>query len=294
VLVFLERVIWAQSVLPIVQVALIAAWLRRDTRVGAFGWGLAGALVGQIHMAGFFFVPPLVAFTRFVSRRETRWGAWLAGSVLGALPAVPWLLYLAARDRPAVAGSSPWLRFRLEFYQYFFSDPSGLASSYLVGRDIERLMEYPRVAGHPTYLVLVAHLALAVATLAVARRAIREVLRRRGSWQALFFGERTDTDVLLASTLLGMGALMTLPSISIHRHYMLALFPLTFVWTARAALREPGGERLLLALAGGSLVVSVGILSFLHANGGADDFGKTWAAQVRDGTSPDDAKSFRP
>src|SRR5262249_41134720 len=63
ILVFLERKIWAQSVLPIFDVALLAAFFRRDTRLGAFSWGALGAIVGQIHMAGFFFAPSLALYT---------------------------------------------------------------------------------------------------------------------------------------------------------------------------------------------------------------------------------------
>jgi len=295
ILVFLERNIWAQSVLPIFQVLIIVSFWKRSTRAGAFAWGLVGAVVGQIHMAGFFFVPALAVFTRALEPKErrARWGWWLAGSVVGALPAVPWLLYMA-RERPPAAAGSPWLRFRLEFYQYFFSDPSGLSSEYVIGRDVLPLMRYPLVAGHATYLVGAAHVVLAVATLAVAKRVLVHAWRRRTALGELLFGDRSDTAILLAATLLGMGALMTLPSIPIHRHYMMALFPVPYVWTARAALREPGGERWLAALFGGAFVVSLGILSFLHANGGADGFGKAWVVQAQEGANADGAKELHP
>ncbi|MDB4944207.1 MAG: hypothetical protein JWP97_3741 [Labilithrix sp.] len=294
ILVFVERKIWAQSVLPLLQITIVLAWMKRETRLGAGAWGLVSALVGQIHMAGFFFGPALVVFTWLRSARgRTRWGAWLVGSAMGALPLVPWVLYLA-RERPHSAPSPWWLRFRLEFYQYFFSDPTGLSSSYMVERDWWRVLPYPVVLGMPTYLVLVAHVALAAASLVIAWRALSFAWRERARWKEVVLGDRTDTGILLAAALVGMGALMTLPSISIHRHYMLALFPLPYVWTARVALREPGGERWLRVLAAGCLVVTVGLLAFVHEHGGADGFGKTWAAQQRDGTSPEAAKDFRP
>jgi hypothetical protein len=294
IVVFLERKLWAQSVLPFFQIAMIIAWMRRETRTGAFVWGFVGALVGQIHMAGFFFVPALALFTRLRGERgRSRWGAWLVGSVVGAAPALPWALYLL-HDRPTPAPSAWWLRFRLEFYQYFFSDPSALASEYIVERDVWRLMQHPLVLGHATWLVLIAHVVAGVATLAIAKRALSSIWTRRHDLKELVLGDRSDTSILLAAALVGMGALMTLPSISIHRHYMLALFPLPYVWTARMALRGPDGERWLRMLFGGALVISLGILSFVHANGGADGFGKSWAAQQRDGTSPEEAKGFRP
>jgi hypothetical protein len=282
ILVFLERKIWAQSVLPIFDVALLVAWLRRETRGGAFAWGAIGALVGQIHMAGFFFVPSVALWTRvFGKAKPVRWWWWLGGSALGALPAIPWLAYLA-HDRPPPNPSGWWLRFRLEFYQYFFSDPSALCSTYVVGDDLLAAMKYPIALGHPTYLVGAAHVALAVASIAIAKRALEHAWTRRGEWKALLFGDRSETGLLLGATLLAMGPLMTLPSISIHRHYMMAIFPLPYVWTARAALRRPNGDRWLAILFAGGLVVSAGLLAFLADRGGAQEFGRSWGAQVQE------------
>ncbi len=268
ILVYLERKIWAQSVLPIFIVLLFCAWFRRKTRAGAFTWGALGALIGQIHMAGFFFTPALAVWTFLFGGRmkHTRWGYWAVGSALGAAPAVPWILYLL-RERPHASGSPWWHRFRLEFYQYFLSDPSGLCGEYFLGKDVLRTMAHPFVAGHPTYLVLVAHVALALASFALALRALRFLWERRAAVRTLVGGGGTETGLLLSAILVGMGALMTLPGIAIHRHYMLATFPLQYVFTALVALQRPAGRRWLLVLFFGGLVVSAGQLSFIHATG---------------------------
>ncbi len=291
ILVFLERKIWAQSVLPIFMVLLLLGWFRRDTKVGAFGWGLLGAVIGQIHMAGFFFAPALAFFTWLTGKgaRPTSWFAWIVGSAVGAAPAISWLLYLA-RDRPASAPSPWWLRFRLDFYKYFISDPSGLCGEYILGRDVLTAMKYPVVAGCPTYLVGLAHVALAVASIALIKRGLDAIRERRRDWRSLLRGDGDDTGVLLAATLVGMGALMTLPSLSIHRHYMLATFPLQYVLVARFALRKPGGEKWLAVLFAGGLVVTAGFLSYVHATGENAEMGKTYATQVRLGIAAEDAK----
>ncbi|HLK41404.1 MAG TPA: hypothetical protein VKU41_31860, partial [Polyangiaceae bacterium] len=52
-IVFLERKIWAQSLLPAIDVALLCAWMRRERSAASFAWGLLGPIAGQIHMAGF-------------------------------------------------------------------------------------------------------------------------------------------------------------------------------------------------------------------------------------------------
>lgn len=298
ILVFLERKIWAQSVLPFFQMGLILAWMRRDTRVGAFVWGVLSAIVGQIHMGGFFFAPMLALFTRLLSpKRPVRWGSWFAGGVFGTVPALPWLLYLVHDRPPPTSSGSQLLRFRLEFYQYFFSDPSGLCFEYFFGKDTLRSLKYPVFFGHATYLVLLACMALAVASGAVAVIAVRALvlrLRERAGLREFLTGNGSDTTILVVATLAGMGVAMTLPSISIHRHYMLAAFPVPYLFVAQTALRSSRGERWLATLFAGCLVVSIGMLSFLHLNGGADGFGKSWALQVQEGTSPDRAATFRP
>lgn len=301
ILIFLERKIWAQSVLPIFMIGLVIAWMRRDTRPGSLVWGLLGAIIGQIHMAGFFFAPALALWTKLFGdktpdaqvAKKARWSMWILGSAIGAAPAIPWLLYLA-RDRPPANASEWWLRFRLEFYQYFFSDPTSMSGEYILGKDILTVMKYPIVANCPTYLVGVADGVLAVASFVIALRAVMGLWERRRDWKSILKGGGTDTGVLIASTLAGMGVLMTLPSISIHRHYMLATFPIQYVWTARAALRKPGGEKWLAVLFAGGLVVSAGILSYVHATGENAEMGKTYATQQRLGIAPEDAKPKPP
>jgi hypothetical protein len=286
ILLFLERKIWAQSVLPIFMTGIIIAWMRRDTRGGAFAWGALGAVIGQIHMAGFFFTPSLVVWTKLFSKeKKTSWVAWFIGSALGALPAIPWLLYLV-HDRPPATGSPWWLRFRLEFYQYFLSDPFSLSGEYLLGKDILQAMRWPVIGGHATWLVLVAHGVLAVAAVVLAWRALRALWESR----RVLFSKRDDTSLLLAAVLAGMGVLMTLPSISIHRHYMLATFPLQYVLVARVALRRPGGEKWLRVLFVGGAIVSFGLLAFVHDVGENAEMGKTYATQLRLGITPEQAK----
>lgn len=287
ILVFTERKIWAQSALPIFDVVLIIAWLRRDKWQGSFFWGFIGAVVGQIHMAGFFFAPALALWTRlFDPEKKTRWIHWFAGSALGGGFAVPWLLYLL-KEHPASSGSPWWLRFRFEFYQYFASDPTGLCSEYVVGSDILGALRYPMIGGHPTYLIGAAHVALALASAVIGVRMLRSF------WETRTIIDRSETGLLLGAVLIAMGAMMTLPSIPIHRHYMFAVFPLPYVWLARGALRKPGGEKWLTVIFAGCVIVTSGLLSFVRDNDGARDFGKSLEAQERDGTSTEEAKGFR-
>lgn len=289
-LVFLERKIWAQSMLPIFMVITLIAWFQRGRRHWTFTWGLTGALLGQIHMAGFFFTAALALWTRLFARERTpSWPVWSAGTAAGLLPAVPWVRYVVS-ERPGASTVAWWQRFRFAFHQYFLSDPFGLSGEYVLGKDIVRAMRWPVVFGHPTWLVLVAHVLLALVAGLIAYRVVRLVWERRRSLGALARGDASDTSLLLAAVLVGMGLLMTLPSISMHRHYMLATFPLEYVLVARIALSAKHGESLLRALFFGCTVVSFGILTFVHDIGENGEMGKTYAVQLRLGISAEQAK----
>src|SRR5262249_44475725 len=93
--VLLQRKIWPPSVLPLFLVLLLAGWWRRDRRAGALLWGLTGALIGQIHLSGFFFAATLAAGTWLRRRTSAAWRYWIAGGVVGLLPLLPWLMCVA-------------------------------------------------------------------------------------------------------------------------------------------------------------------------------------------------------
>lgn len=290
ILLFLERKIWAQSVLPIFMTVTIIAWMQRGSRRSAFTWGVAGALLGQIHMAGFFFTAALALWTRlFAAQRRPSWGAWGAGTAAGLVLAIPWIRYVVT-DRPGASSVAWWQRFRFAFYQYFLSDPFGLSGEYVIGKDIVRAMRWPIVFGTSTWLVLVAHLVLALVAASFAYRAVRLAWNERRSFRTIVASGENDTLLILAAVLVGMGMLMTLPAISMHRHYMLATFPLEYVFVARIALSTKRGESLLAALFVSCTVVSVGILTFVHDVGENAEMGKTYAVQLRLGMTAEQAK----
>src|SRR5204863_7599971 len=88
------RKIWAPNLLPLFCVILLIAWSYRQTFAGALVWCITGALVGQIHMSGFFFCGAVVIGTALFARTNVRWRAWAAGSAWGAIFVLPWLDYV--------------------------------------------------------------------------------------------------------------------------------------------------------------------------------------------------------
>jgi hypothetical protein len=84
--ILFARKIWAQDLLPALLVPWLWAHAKRERVPAAFAWGACGALLGQVHMSGFFAAAALALATLLVERRQggTRWRAWLAGSACGA------------------------------------------------------------------------------------------------------------------------------------------------------------------------------------------------------------------
>ncbi len=101
--VLFSRKIWAQDMLPIFCFLVVFCNAYRRKGWGAFLWGLVGALIGQIHMSGFFFAFGLAIFTIFYDYRNKqpfKWVYWLLGSVIGSLGLIPWVVYILGHPNP--------------------------------------------------------------------------------------------------------------------------------------------------------------------------------------------------
>ena len=284
--VLLERKIWAPSVFPAFALAFWAGWWRRDRRAGAFVWGLVGALLGQIQMGGFFFAAGVAAWEAVAGWRRwagarPRWGAWFAGSVLGVLPMVPWLLYFL--HRPSSSSAWDWREIVTpRFWLYGLTDALGLGLHYNLGADaFVELLGSPRIGGAPTYLVALAHaIVLLVGIFLVGHGALR-VWRAR----AVASGETTRA---LGATFLGYGALLTLSGLLVYRHYLLVTYPLEWVLIAGLALGvAKHGRRLLALLWASELAITIAMLLYLHGHGGAPgDYGVAYRRQEPPASAP--------
>jgi hypothetical protein len=260
--VLFQRKIWAQCTLPFFCVVLWTAWHYRRTKAGAFLWGLVGVCAGQVHLSGFFLAAGLFLGALIWDRRA-RWGAWLAGSLLGAVPLVPWLGYLAARPGGGFEWKDLlWLLYP-KYWFYWATDSLGLGLVYFIKtRDFFDFLRYPLVGGRGTYLVAACH-----AVIIVGAALILVWAKRSGGWR----GKRDSSDTWLAlwSVLGAAGVLMTLTCTEVCRHYLIMTFPLEWVWLGRLGLRGgPGGRRCLAALWAAQLLISILFLVYLHVNHG--------------------------
>lgn len=284
----LQRKIWAQSVLPLLCVLFLFGWLRRQRSFGAALWGFVGALLGQIHMSGFFFAAAFflseITLGRMRrSRPATKWLGWFAGSLAGAWPLIPWLKYaLKSTER---SHSNWWENVSsLRFFRNWFSDSLGLGLDYSLGDQYLDFLRYPLIGSKDYYPALYLHgVAFAIGAyllVSVARATYRALWNWIGCHRPLGGALSEDAFTLLAGCLV-FGALLTFSGVPVHRHYLIIAFPLEGLLVALLALRFTSRPRWLLgALWGTQLALSLTFLHYIHENQGAvrGDYGRAYSA----------------
>lgn len=235
--IIFERKIWAQSILPIFSLFLLMGWWYRDRRAAAFAWGAVGALVGQIHMSGFFFAAALALWTLLFARTSARWRWWIAGSVVGTLPMIPWITYLLGG--PAVVSEGPVGRgwFGIKFYLLWLTQAAGFEDMYhLLGPQFLHFIAGPRVADRPTYLAAALMLLVAAMLGLVLLKGLYILWQGRSNLLDLLTGRKSQTTLAISAAVIAFGILLTIAPIRVFRYYLIIAFPLAFVWLARIAL----------------------------------------------------------
>ena len=269
--VIYERKIWAQSILPFFCLLFLGLRGRRARAGGAFGWGLVGAVLGQIHMSGFFYAAATALWTALFPRERTRWRAWFLGSAVGVLPMVPWLLALvrgAARETHGFAWTEP---FQLKFWGYWVMNVFGVGVADRLGIDAFKVfLRTPLLAsGTGTWLAAVSQAGEVLAGVSI----LWVGFRRRGL--TFFLGGESEAPALFL-----FGGLLTLSAVAISRHYLIVAYPLAWVWLGRAA-EIPSARRWLVLSWAMQLLTTILFLYFVHTNGGASggDYGPSFRMQ---------------
>jgi 4-amino-4-deoxy-L-arabinose transferase-like glycosyltransferase len=290
ILVLYHRKLWPEGFLPFFTMLLWMGWWRRNTRLGAFAWGFAGALVGQVHMSGFFLAGALFAWTALFDRYrdETRWRPWLAGSVLGALPLLPWLGWVLSRPAGGQVSAGFRETIQLKFWHFWFSDPLGLHLGNALGihrggshlAQLSDFARYPLWHGAPTYLVGAMHAVLLL--LGVLILAVGAMRVWRGRWRKLLFG--SETSFALGSAMIGFGSLLTATGVMIRRYYLCVSYPLEFVWLARTAELTRRGRWVLGLVWVAQLLISASFVWYVHVNSGSEqgDYGKAYHREMEE------------
>lgn len=283
VCVWLERKICQPSIFPVFTLVFLAAWWRRSRPGAAFVWGLLGAIVGQIQGSGFFFAGGLALWAWIFDRRRVAWKSWIAGSVAGTLPMVPWFIYMRQQFGSGAAPHSRWSNvLDPRFYTAWFSIPFGVNLHDPLGRDFYTFLKYPLFAGMPTYAVALLHLVLLGTGIWVLAEGTVRLWAGRSAWRTFMAGRESQTAFTQQAALLGFGGLMTLSGLPGHIHYLIIVYPLIFVWLARTVLNDAActtvaltGRQILAILCVLEFALSLLFLVFIHQNHGAPggDFG---------------------
>jgi hypothetical protein len=290
VAVIFQRKLWPPCMLPVFCLVFLIGWWHRDRRWGALIWGIVGACLGQIHATGFLFAFSILLTTITAARRGVCWGWWLIGSVVGSLPMLPWLHYLAY-DRDSVGSNALDLHRWVEgkFWLHWITEPIGLDLRGVFGADHANYLRWPIVGGCPTYGAAIAQVLSGVLGAAIFFVAVQRWRRRRLEW-----GQPTAptaSALLVRAGFVCFGLLLTIAAVRFYRHYLIVTFPLMALWLARLTLPDGGtdrerilGRRLLVGLCAVNALNCVLMLSYLHVEGGAPHgpFGPSYEAQVRD------------
>lgn len=279
--VVLARKIWAQSLLPIVTVATLAAHASRRSWAGAFFWGVAGALSGQIHMSGFFLQGALALWTWLYERSSTggavtptRWSAWCTGSLVATVPMWPWALTVLRSEN---GFSRDWLSTLIPRAAYsWFVDSLGINTPYVYRPESLSFLAEPRISGVPTYGMAIVHAAL----IGIAGYCLARWIKTIRRPHVLPAPQDGDVWLWIQAAAFGMTALLMVAGVRARTHYLVIAYPLPFVWLAWLLLTH-GGTRLYRTVVALQLAISITLLLQVHRDGGAANgaYGLTYRAQ---------------
>jgi len=277
-----SRCIWAQDLLPPLTCVILWAHAFRHRRLGALVWGGVGAILGQVHMSGFFYALALTTVTFLYDRSNKKTSAWLwwfIGSAVGALPMIPWVAYVLSQANGE--GSFKLKNFyRIRFLLYFPLDALGLNIRASMKAEFLRFLLSPRVAGFPTCLVAFAHAFMAALGVCMLKRlpsAMRNIASQIRS--RTYFTAGSTLRLHLTAVCVGLGLLPWVFGVTFHEHYLIVGYPFVYMWLTQA-LR--GRTRLILSVIAAQCILSLAFLVYVHANGGVPhgDYGLTYRRQV--------------
>jgi len=272
--ILFSRKIWAQDLLPVFSLLVLIGHWSRKSPWGSFLWGLAGSVIGQIHMSGFFLAFSLFGWTLARDRKSPRWVAWLSGSVIGGIGLLPWL-----REFPTyrTTGWNFQELLSLKFFTQWIAIALGVDLQFSMHSAFwTRFLREPVVYGVPTYLIGLAHFFLLLVGLKIVLQWFQH--KSRLAYRANL-EKSPEARLYLQATLFGVGILMTLSGIRVYAHYLVVLFPFLHLWLA---MKLYGQKGTLLTVTLAQVFISIVFLIYVHQNGGVPegDYGTAFRRQI--------------
>ena len=276
-----SRNIWAQDILaPFVILFVIGAYFRKNSWC-AFLWGLFGAILGQIHMPGFFYAFGFFLFLIILDYRKgsiKHYRFWLLGSLLGALLLIPWIEYLINMPKIVKAAdpnNSGVIElkhiFKLRFYSYSFLEGLGIHLKYSLGKKFYDFLNLP----FGMYGLGILHVLSVVLGMSGLIIFIKQYKDKGVEWN--------EFDYLLGASWIGGGLVLTLVGLKMHPHYIICALPFSFYFFIRALSVIHVKWTYLFIFS--QLIISFGFLIFIAENGGVhgEEYGKSYQYQIENG-----------
>jgi hypothetical protein len=282
--VLFSKKVWEQDTIVFFSMLTIIGNAYRTKRGGAFLWGLAGALIGQIHMSGFFYAAGLFVFTIIydaITKTKTRWLWWIIGSAIGSIGLIPWITYIYNHPSPTSLHWSHLLQF--SFYPYWFIDAHGLNIMYSIRKEFWELIKMPYIFNIPTYLVAVVHLFLVGVGCYSLKRIylyVKHKIIPLKTKQSIinYIKNLTLLEFYLFSILLGLGVFMNFSGIITFQHYLIVGFPFSYLFLSKILSKK---KKLLIGVITAQAIITIAFLFYVHINNGVinGDYGKTYQSQ---------------
>lgn len=283
--VLFSRKIWAQDLLPFFCFFLILGNANRQKKWGAFLWGFAGALIGQIHMSGFFLAAGMIIFTLLhdrCNRQRFHWFFFIAGSIAGSISMLPWLKHILQSEQHSSLMLNHILE--LKFFWYWLLDAHGLNIIYSLGDNFWEYVEGPVINGNSFYLIAALHLFLIIVGLITLWWLIKYCLQLYAEVRARNFVRYHLENIsmlrfYLYGILIGLGILLTCSGTEIFAHYLICTFPFSYIFLLKIHFQQ---KKLLAGIIIAQLLITVSFLFYIHQHNGAlrGDYKRTYHSQI--------------
>ena len=284
--VLFSRKIWAQDLLPLFCFLLILGNAYRKQKWGAFLWGLASVIIGQVHMSGFFLAAGIAIFSLLYdlyNKERIRWLFFIPGCLAGGIGLLPWLSYILSHSQPSYLSIKNVFAF--SFYRFWMLDIHGLNIIYSLGDNFWEFIGEPFIGDKATYLIGVLHLFLAISGLLTVIWILKYLKRmiiiiqskKLFSW---LFKNVGMARFYLSGILIGLGILLTGSGTEIYPHYLICAFPFSYVFLAKVHFNR---KKLLCVIIITQMIITFSFLLYIHQQGGAlrGDYKRTYQNQLQ-------------
>jgi hypothetical protein len=282
--VLFSRKIWDPDVIVLFSLITIIGNSFRTKRAGAFFWGIAGAMAGQIHLSGFYYAFGIFIFTILydvITKTKTRYWWWVAGSIIGSLGLIPWVNYIL--DNPHDVYLKWIYIFRFGFYIYWMLDGLGINIIYSMHGTFWEFIKLPYIGGIPLYLLGIIHLFLAAVGVVVIKRIylyIKNKILILNTKEKIkdYIKNLSLSEFYLLSILLGLGIFLNFSGVYIYHHYLIIGFPFAYIFLAKVLMPY---KKLLLSVIIAQLIITISFLIFVHIHDGVikGDYGRSYISQ---------------